>query len=80
AKEHAKELGLNVVEKTITSTNDLAQVAEQLAQEVEAIWVPNDNSIASSMNTLISVTDHYRIPVFPVVDTMVVDGGMATVG
>ncbi|WP_405196411.1 ABC transporter substrate binding protein, partial [Streptococcus anginosus] len=32
------------------------------------------------MNTLISVTDHYRIPVFPVVDTMVVDGGMATVG
>ncbi|AMB96107.1 tryptophan ABC transporter substrate-binding protein [Aerococcus urinae] len=80
AKEHAKELGLNVVEKTITSTNDLAQVAEQLAQEVEAIWVPNDNSIASSMNTLISVTDHYKIPVFPVVDTMVVDGGMATVG
>ncbi|MDK6233608.1 tryptophan ABC transporter substrate-binding protein [Aerococcus sanguinicola] len=80
AKEVAADMGYEVKEATINSTNDLAQVAEQLANDVDAIWVPNDNSIASSMPTLIAATDSKGIPVFPVVDTMVKDGGLATVG
>lgn len=80
AKTYAESLGLEVEEATITSTNDLAQVAEQLAGKVDAIWVPNDNTIASSMPTLIQVTDSQKVPVFPVVDAMVADGGLATVG
>lgn len=81
AKDYAaNDLGLEVKEGTITSTNDLAQVAEQLASEVDAIWVPNDNTIASSMPTLIQVTDNYKVPVFPVVDAMVGEGGLATLG
>lgn len=83
--EHAmdyaeNELGIRAQEATITSTNDLAQVAEQLAGEVDAIWVPNDNTIASSMPTLIQVTDSYGVPVYPVVDAMVAQGGLATIG
>lgn len=80
AKEEAESRGLNVVESTITSTNDLASIAEQLAGQVDAIWVPNDNTIASAMDTLIQVTDANGVPVFPVVDAMVADGGLATVG
>lgn len=80
AKAEADARGLNVVESTITSTNDLASIAEQLAGQVDAIWVPNDNTIASAMDTLIQVTDSYNIPVIPVVDAMVADGGLATVG
>ncbi|AMB92045.1 tryptophan ABC transporter substrate-binding protein [Aerococcus christensenii] len=80
AKKIAESMGIKVVEKTITSTNDLGQVAEQLSKEVEALFVPNDNTIASSMNTLISVTNSHKIPVFPVADAMVKAGGVATVG
>lgn len=80
AKAEAESRGLNVVESTITSTNDLASVAEQLAGQVDVIWVPNDNTIASAMDTLIQVTDANGIPVIPVVDAMVADGGLATVG
>lgn len=80
AKEEATSRGLNVEEATITSTNDLASVAEQLAGKVDAIWVPNDNTIASAMDTLIQVTDAHQVPVIPVVDAMVADGGLATVG
>ncbi|MEY8370591.1 tryptophan ABC transporter substrate-binding protein [Aerococcaceae bacterium 50-4] len=80
AKAEAESRGLNVVESTITSTNDLASIAEQLAGQVDVIWVPNDNTIASAMDTLIQVTDANNIPVIPVVDAMVADGGLATVG
>jgi putative ABC transport system substrate-binding protein len=80
AKAEAEARDLEVVELTITSTNDLASVAEQLAGQVDAIFVPNDNTIASAMDTLIQVTDSHQIPVIPVVDAMVADGGLATVG
>lgn len=80
AKTYAESIGLNVEEATISSTNDLAQVAEQLAGNVDAVWVPNDNTIASAMPTLISATDSQGVPVFPVVDQMVAEGGLATVG
>lgn len=76
----AESLGLTVVTKTVNSANDIPQVAESLAQEVDAIWVPTDNIIATSMLSLIEVSDAHKIPVFPSVDTMVEEGGLATVG
>lgn len=79
-KATAPNLGLSVKEATITTTNDLAQVAEQLATDVDMIFVPNDNTIAAAMPTLISATNAHKVPVFPVVDKMVADGGLATVG
>ena len=80
AEEIAASLGLKTVTKTVTSTNDIAQVAESLASEVDAIYVPTDNTIASGLATLIPVADAYNIPVFPAVDTMVEEGGLATIG
>lgn len=80
AEEIAKEMGYDTVIATIASTNDVSQVAVNLASKVDAIWVPTDNGIASAMNTLIQATDNKQIPVFPAVDTMVEQGGLATVG
>lgn len=76
----APEYGFTAKAATITTTNDLTQVAEQLASEVDMIFVPNDNQIASAMPTLVAATNAHKIPVFPVVDTMVEAGGLATVG
>ncbi|MFC5281642.1 tryptophan ABC transporter substrate-binding protein [Arcanobacterium canis] len=80
AKKIGAELGLSPVERTITNSNELAQTAEQLAGEVDFIFVPNDNTIASAMPTLIAATNAHKTPVFPVVDAMVEAGGLATVG
>ncbi|MDD7385321.1 MAG: ABC transporter substrate-binding protein [Actinomycetaceae bacterium] len=79
-KQLAAQRGLAIKEMTITGTNDLAQVAEQLAGQVDAIYVPEDNTVASAMPTLISVTNAHKVPVYPVVDAMVQAGGLATVG
>ena len=76
----ATEMGLETQIMTVSSTNDVAQVGATLASQVDAIWVPTDNTIASAMNTLVTAADSNTIPIFPAVDTMVEEGGLATVG
>lgn len=80
AIEIAEEMGLSTEVMTVSSTNDVSQVGATLASQVDAIWVPTDNTIASAMNTLVSAADQNGIPIFPAVDTMVEEGGLATVG
>ena len=80
AEKYAKELGLEVKVSTIANTNDIQQVTESLASQVDAIFVPIDNTIASAMATVTQVTDAVKVPVFPSADTMVADGGVLGVG
>ncbi|GEK29304.1 tryptophan ABC transporter substrate-binding protein [Furfurilactobacillus siliginis] len=63
---------------TIASTNDVNQVSQTMANEVDAVYVPTDNTIASAMQTLVKNTNAKKIPVFPGADTMVKQGGLAT--
>ena len=80
AEEDAKALGFEVKVATIANTNDIQQVTESLASQVEAIFVPIDNTIASAMATVVKATDAKKIPVFPSADTMVADGGVLGLG
>ncbi|EFM47197.1 ABC transporter substrate-binding protein [Mobiluncus mulieris] len=76
----APKYDLTLKEATITTTNELAQVAEQLAEDVDVVFAPNDNTIASAMPTLASACNAHKVPVIPAVDRMVAEGGLATVG
>ena len=52
-KKVCQPLGIEVVELTVNSVNDVQQVAEGfLGGKVDAIFVPTDNIIASSIPTL----------------------------
>lgn len=79
-KEYAESLGIEVIEATITSTNDLQQVGQHLVDQVDAIWVGTDNNVASAFPTLIEVANGRNVPVFPAVAEMVQEGGIATQG
>lgn len=64
-KEVCVPLGIDVAELTVNSVNDVQQVAEGfLGGNVEAIFIPTDNIIASSIPTLMSVANKEKIPVF----------------
>ncbi|WP_204123154.1 tryptophan ABC transporter substrate-binding protein [Lacticaseibacillus mingshuiensis] len=78
--KEAPNEGFTVKNYTISSTNDLAQVGGQMVNQVDAVFVPTDNTIASAMQTLVKVANVKKVPVFPTVDTMVKDGGVATIG
>lgn len=80
AKQVAKEKGMTYEEMTITNTSELQQVAQSLATKVDAIYTPIDNSVASAMPVLAEVGRQTETPVYVGADSMVADGGYATVG
>lgn len=78
-KAHAKTKGIEVVEATVSNVNDVQQAAQNLvSQGVQAIYVPTDNIVASSMPNLVKITDQSKIPVFPGEDNLIKAGGLAT--
>ena len=79
-KEVAAEKGLTVVERTISSVNDIQQAAQSLVGEVDAIWLPTDNNVASAMPQVVGVTDENGIVTVCGEESMVYAGGTITYG
>lgn len=77
-KKLAEKEGITVKSYSITSTNDIEQVAQTMVGKVQAVFVPTDNNVASGIATLLKATNQAKIPVFPAADTMVTPGGLAT--
>lgn len=72
-----KKAGLEPKMFTIANTNDMQQISQQMASQVDAIYAPQDNGVASAMKTLVNNANQAGKPVFPAADTMVKDGGTA---
>ena len=80
-KKVCKEKGIEVVEMTFSSVNDIQQVAQDLVnKKVEAIYAPTDNIISSAMPNLIRVTNDAKIPVFCGEEAQVEKGALITIG
>lgn len=80
ATKKAESLGLEVVNKPVASTNEVAQTVQVLANEVDFVFIPLDNTIANAMETVSQEATKQKLPVFPSVETMVEQGGVATIG
>ena len=80
AKAYAEEHGLTIVEGVATNTSEVQQAAQVLAEQVDAIFAPNDNTIASAMAAVAEATKEAKVPVYTGADSMVSDGGFATIG
>ncbi len=80
AKTLTEKYGLTYEEVTITNTSELQQAATSLAAKVDAIYTPTDNNIASAMPILAEVGRTTGKPVYVGADSMVSDGGYATIG
>ncbi|TWT16546.1 ABC transporter substrate-binding protein [Streptococcus sp. sy010] len=75
----AKTKGYQVETYAVPSTNEIATTLNVMLDKVDALWVPLDNTIASAFATVVSVTKEAKKPIFPSVDTMVAEGGLASV-
>lgn len=79
-KDACTALGFNVIEATVTSSNDVQQVTQSLVGKVDAIYIPTDNVIASSMPIVADITIEAKIPTICGEENMVLSGGLATIG
>ena len=80
AQEAAEKEGIECKTATVTNTNDIAQVMESIAGDVDAIYIPTDNTFASAMATVSKIAEEYKLPTICGEQGMVESGGLATVG
>jgi len=72
--------GFYYYEAAVTSTADVQQAALSLVGRVDAFFTPTDNTVAAAMPVFAQVAIEASLPIFTGADSMVVDGGLATVG
>lgn len=80
AKELFEKAGYKVVVKGITSTNEVQDATTSLMKDVDAIFVPTDNTIASTMTMIGELSVEHQIPVIGGSTDMVDEGGLLTYG
>jgi putative ABC transport system substrate-binding protein len=80
AKSVSAKLGLEIVEASISSPTEVKQAAESLVGKVDAIYVPTDNMVVSSIAAVIGVAEANKIPVVAGEENSVKSGAIATYG
>lgn len=79
-KAYAKKKNLTVIEGPFTNTSEIQASTQTLIDKADIVFAPNDNSVASAMDVVSSLTKDAKKPLFVGADSMVKDGGLATVG
>ncbi|WNS76786.1 ABC transporter substrate-binding protein [Bacillus sp. DTU_2020_1000418_1_SI_GHA_SEK_038] len=63
-RELAEKNGAKVVEATVSTSAEVKQAAESLIGRVDAIYVPTDNTVVSALESVISVANEKKVPLF----------------
>lgn len=79
AAEQLDELGMEGVEYTASSSNEVQQVVESMMGKVDAIYTPTDNTIASAMTVIASIANENKVPTVCGEVAHVEAGGLASV-
>lgn len=80
AKEAMKNLGIEGVDYTVSSSNEIQTVVESMVGKVDAIYAPTDNMIAAGMPTVSMIATDNKLPIICGEEGMVEAGGLATYG
>jgi len=78
--EACKSKGIEVVERTVSTSADVLAAAQSLVGQVDAIWVGTDNTVVTGLEALIGVCEDNDIPLFPSDEPSIERGGIAAYG
>lgn len=79
-KEYASKNGYNIVEKGVSTSNEINQAMSSLAGKIDALYVPTDNLIVSSMPIVSKIANENKIPVIACEEGSVSTGALACQG
>lgn len=80
AKEQLKSMGIESVDFTVSSSNEIQQVVESMVNKVDAVYAPTDNMIAAGMVTVSMITNSAKLPMIVAEPSLVKNGGLGTYG
>ena len=70
AQAFCDENGIELQEVTVTTSNDVQQAVETLASSCDAIFAPNDNTVASAMSAAAQAALEHQIPFYTGADSI----------
>ena len=79
-KDQAAKRGWTIVESAANSSNDVQTSAQALVGRVQAVYMPQDNTVVSAFDALVKVTRDAKLPLFVSDGESVKRGAIATVG
>jgi len=79
-REWAKEAGITLVERTVSSSVEVQQATESLVGQVDVIFVPTDNTVVAGLEGMILAANRARIPIVAADVDTVARGAVAAYG
>lgn len=80
ARELLEKAGYQVVLRGISNTNEVQDATTSLMKSVDVVFVPTDNTVASTMTMIGELSIEYQVPVIGGSTDMVDEGGLLTYG
>ncbi|HEM3427703.1 TPA: ABC transporter substrate-binding protein [Streptococcus suis] len=80
AKKLLEKADYKVVVKGVTSTNEVQDATTSLMKDVDALFIPTDNTVASTMTMIGELSVEHKVPVIGGSTDMVDEGGLLTYG
>lgn len=71
---------IKLEEVSVANVGEIQQAATILAGKVDAVFAPNDNTLASGIDALNLALQQVKCPLYVGADSMVMDGGFASIG
>ncbi|MBY0280666.1 MAG: ABC transporter substrate-binding protein [Alphaproteobacteria bacterium] len=79
-KEEAQKKGIEIIEATANKSSEVDGAMRSLAGKIEALYIPDDNTAASSISSIIKIGEQLKIPVFSCDTSLMASGIVATYG
>src|SRR3546814_7233994 len=73
-------MGFRVIKLPISKVEDIASIFQKAASEIDAIYIPPDNTILSAIKEVVSLSYQYSMPIFSSDSHSVSQGAIAMVG
>ena len=80
ARRTCKEIGLDLIEVTVSNSSDVLMAAQSLAGRVGAIYVVTDNTVVSAIDSVIKLCNQEKIALFVADPSTVEKGVLASYG
>lgn len=80
SKEISSDLGLELVEATVSNSNEVLMAAQSLAGRVDVFYIVTDNVAVSAISSIVKVSLDENIPIILADPTNVPDGAFASFG
>jgi putative ABC transport system substrate-binding protein len=78
--EQGKPLGIDVVESSAPTANEVIPATRKLVGKVDAIFIPNDTTVVASIEAIVKIGEETKTPIFTGETRGVERGSIASVG